>query len=102
MELKPHSLKIFTAKNWYAEIVLCHRPVLVDFIAPWCRASVLQGDNLQQLAKDCGSHANVGVLDASEDVGVAVNYRFHDLPTMGFFCQGKLVKFFTGAGRLEE
>ncbi len=101
METQLPSVTIFTSENWDAEVGRCDRPVLVDFRSPWCRASVIQGSNLRRVAKDWGEKVKVGVLDVSEESAVAVTYHIHDLPALGLFQRGKLLKFYVGSERVE-
>lgn len=101
MESQLPSVAIFTVENWGVEVERCDRPVLVDFRSPWCRASVVQGSNLRRVAKDWGEKVKVGVLDVSEEGAVAVTYHIHDLPALGLFQRGKLLKFYVGSERME-
>ncbi len=96
------SVLTFNAENWNRQVLQSVRPVLVDFRAPWCMASVLQDKSLSEASEEFREAMKVGVLDVSSYTNEAVAYRIHVLPTLGLFDKGKHLKSYTGARRMEE
>jgi thioredoxin-like negative regulator of GroEL len=95
-------VQTFTAENWDQLVLKSDGPVLVDFRAPWCMSSVLQNQSLNLAAEEWGDSVKVGTLDVSRHQSVALTYHIHVLPALGLFRRGKLLKSYTGAGRMEE
>jgi thioredoxin 1 len=93
-------LQIFTMDNWEKQVLYEENPVLVDFQTPWCLPLILQRDALTKLAEEVKAHAKTFKLDVSRQIGIAMNYRLIDFPTLSLFKKGKLLKSCLGSGRI--
>lgn len=95
-------IETFTEVGWKKDIVESTKAVLVDFRAPWCQPCTLERLTLEKLAADRSDVLKVGSLDISLFMDLAIACRIQDVPTLALFCDGKLVRSFTGSLRAVE
>lgn len=74
-----------------------HRPVIVDFWAPWCGPCKTIGPVLEKLVKNAGGLLKLAKVNVDENQEIAAQMRVQSIPAVFAFSQGKPVDGFTGA-----
>jgi len=74
-----------------------HRPVIVDFWAPWCGPCKTIGPVLEKLVRNAGGLIKLAKVNVDENQEIAAQMRVQSIPAVFAFSQGKPVDGFTGA-----
>ena len=90
------NVKTLTADNFESEVLQAHKPVLVDFWAPWCGPCKMIGPIVDVLAEENAAKLEVGKLNVDENPSLAAQYGVRGIPTLLFFKDGKEVKRIVG------
>ena len=85
-----------TENDFDAQVLDSHKPVLIDFWAPWCQPCLMLAPIIDQLAEDYGDSISVARVNIDDEPQLAVEYQVNAIPTVILFHRGKLVKKFTG------
>lgn len=88
----------FTDSNFATEVIEAskNKPVLVDFFAVWCGPCKSQSPIVEEVAKEFGDQAVIGMLDVDENPDTAQNFQVMGIPSLKIFRNGKVVEEFTG------
>lgn len=78
-------------QNWKDEVTNSEIPVVVDFWAEWCAPCRMMAPILEEIGKEYEGKVKVGKLNVDENSNVAGEYRIMGIPTLLFFCGGKVV-----------
>ncbi len=87
--------------TWQTQVVQAQGPVLVDFQAPDQR-TVISNELAISLNRAFGRPVRLVYADVSKLLDIVLFHRIHDLPTLCLFHQGRILKAFTGANRVEK
>lgn len=92
----------FNVGNWEDLVLRSEKPVFVDFLVPERPSFLVLPADLLRLRRDWEGTAEVGYLDVTEELPLALQYPVVDLPTLALFSGGKIVKSFVGPARFRQ
>ena len=78
-------------QSWKDEVINSEFPVVVDFWAEWCAPCHMITPILEEISREYEGKIKVGKLNVDENSAIAGQYRIMGIPTLLFFCSGKLV-----------
>jgi thioredoxin-like negative regulator of GroEL len=86
-----------TTANFAQTVNATSRPILVAFVAKWCRYCQRQIPDLQSLARNSNFTIDVYQVDVDEDPGIAAAYEAEVLPTLVILHEGTVIAGSAGA-----
>jgi putative thioredoxin len=72
-------------------------PVLVDFLAEWCRPCKVLSPVLEKLAKESNGDWSLAKIDTDKNQELAAKYGIRGIPNCKLFSKGEVINEFTGA-----
>jgi len=84
-------------KNFEAEVVKSHLPVLVDFWAEWCGPCKMIGPIIDQLSVELQDKMKIAKVNVDESPQLAGQFNVMSIPTLLIFKEGKPVDQIVGA-----
>ena len=89
--------KKVTDETFEAEVLKNDKPVLVDYWAEWCGPCKMVAPVLEAIAEEHGDKLDIVKLNVDDNPKVTQKYGILNIPTLGVFKNGEVVKELVGA-----
>jgi len=89
--------KKVTDDSFDTDVLQNAKPVLVDYWAEWCGPCKMIAPVLEAIAEEHGDKLDIVKLNVDENPKVAQKYGILNIPTLGVFKDGEVVKELVGA-----
>ena len=89
--------KKVTDETFEADVLKNDKPVLVDYWAEWCGPCKMVAPVLEAIAEEHGDKLDIVKLNVDENPKVTQKYKILNIPTLGVFKNGEVVKELVGA-----
>ena len=89
--------KKVTDETFEADVLENDKPVLVDYWAEWCGPCKMVAPVLDAIAEEHGDKLDIVKLNVDENPVVTQKYGILNIPTLGVFKNGEVVKELVGA-----
>ena len=89
--------KNVTDETFEADVLKNDKPVLVDYWAEWCGPCKMVAPVLDAIAEEHGDKLDIVKLNVDENPVITQRYGILNIPTLGVFKNGEVVKELVGA-----
>jgi thioredoxin 1 len=89
--------KKVTDETFEADVLKNDKPVLVDYWAEWCGPCKMVAPVLEAISEEHGDKLDIVKLNVDENPEVTQKYGILNIPTLGVFKNGEVVKELVGA-----
>ena len=89
--------KKVTDETFEADVLNNDKPVLVDYWAEWCGPCKMVAPVLDAIAEEHGDKLDIVKLNVDDNPVVTQKYGILNIPTLGVFVGGEVVKELVGA-----
>ena len=89
--------KAVTDQTFESEVLRSEKPVLVDYWAEWCGPCRQVAPVLEAIANEHGDKIEIVKLNVDENPVTTQRYGILNIPTLGVFQNGEVVKELVGA-----
>ena len=89
--------KKVTDETFEADVLNNDKPVLVDYRAEWCGPCKMVAPVLEAIAEEHGDKLDIVKLNVDENPVITQKYGILNIPTLGVFKNGEVVKELVGA-----
>jgi thioredoxin len=86
-----------TDDSFEADVLKNAKPVLVDYWAEWCGPCKMVAPVLEAIATEHGDKIDIVKLNVDDNPEVTRKYGILNIPTLGVFQNGEVVKELVGA-----
>ena len=88
-------------KNNYDEMIVCEKPLLIDFYAEWCGPCHMVAPIVEEIATEHPEYV-VGKINVDDDPELAEKYGVFSIPTLVVLKNGRVSRKMTGAKPKEK
>ena len=88
-------------KSNYDEVIVCEKPLLIDFYAEWCGPCRMVAPIVEEIAEEHPEYV-VGKVNVDEEPELAGEYGVFSIPTLVVLKNGKVSRKITGARPKEK
>ena len=88
--------------NFEEVVIKAKKPVLVDFLAPWCGPCHVIAPTVEELAEEYAGRVDFARLNVDENPKMASQYNIMGIPTLLLFKDGKPFQQVVGVRPKEE
>jgi thioredoxin 1 len=89
--------KQVTDETFEEDVLKSDKPVLVDYWAEWCGPCKMVAPVLEAIAEEHGDKLDIVKLNVDENPVITQKYGILNIPTLGVFKNGEVVKELVGA-----
>ncbi len=89
--------KAVTDQTFESEVLRSEKPVVVDYWAEWCGPCRQVAPVLEAIASEHGDKIEIVKLNVDENPVITQRYGILNIPTLGVFQNGEVVKELVGA-----
>jgi thioredoxin 1 len=89
--------KTVTDETFEADVLKNDKTVLVDYWAEWCGPCKMVAPVLDAIAEEHGDKLDIVKLNVDDNPVVTQKYNILNIPTLGVFVGGEVVKELVGA-----
>ena len=89
--------KKVTDETFEADVLKNDKPVLVDYWAEWCGPCKMVAPVLDAITEEHGDKLDIVKLNVDENPVITQKYGILNIPTLGVFKNGEVVKELVGA-----
>lgn len=86
-----------TDASFDVDVLKNDKPVLVDYWAEWCAPCRMVAPVLEEIASEHGDKIDIVKLNIDDNPETAQRYGIMQIPTLGVFSGGEVVKQIIGA-----
>ena len=92
-----NAIRPVTDATFESEVLRSPRPVIVEYWAPWCGPCRQVAPVLEAIAAEHGDKIDIVKLNVDDNPEVTRRYGILNIPTLGVFHNGEVVKELVGA-----
>ena len=89
--------KAVTDETFETEVLKSDKTVLVDYWAEWCGPCKMIAPILEAIAEEHGDKLDIVKLNVDDNPQVTQKYNILNIPTLGVFSGGEVVRELVGA-----
>jgi thioredoxin 1 len=89
--------KAVTDDTFEADVLQSQKTVLVDYWAEWCGPCKMIAPILEAIADEHGDKLDIVKLNVDDNPKITQKYNILNIPTLGVFSNGEVVKELVGA-----